>query len=116
MSPPPTVFDPGLQPERTVLAWRRTALSLVVASTLSARLMAPALGAEAVAVVSGAGLGLALVLVVAAARRRRGVEASLREHGDLSQAPGAATLAVTAATCFASGMAALVFVLGRTLT
>jgi hypothetical protein len=41
--------DPGLQPERTRLAWRRTALTVVVVALLAARL----------AVVRGAPLAIA---------------------------------------------------------
>ena len=37
MSRPHTVFDPGLQHERTALAWERTAISVMVAGVLLAR-------------------------------------------------------------------------------
>ncbi|PBC47451.1 DUF202 domain-containing protein [Rhodococcus sp. ACPA1] len=40
----PVLFDLGLQPERTALAWRRTVLALVAGSLISAKLLAPLLG------------------------------------------------------------------------
>jgi len=38
------LWDPGLQPERTELAWRRTSLSLAIGSLVSLRLLPDALG------------------------------------------------------------------------
>lgn len=44
MTPPYARFDPGLQPERTALAWRRTALSVTITSVVAVRIMPAALG------------------------------------------------------------------------
>ncbi|MFG3705218.1 DUF202 domain-containing protein [Micromonospora sp. NPDC047670] len=52
--------DPGLQPERTRLAWRRTALALTVVMVLTVRLAlttAPAGGTLGALVAGGAVLG-----------------------------------------------------------
>ncbi|AUG28274.1 DUF202 domain-containing protein [Microbacterium hominis] len=38
------IFDPGLQPERTLLAWRRTLLTIGGAGLIALRLLPSALG------------------------------------------------------------------------
>ncbi|MGO4104438.1 DUF202 domain-containing protein [Leifsonia sp. YAF41] len=81
MSPPNTekVFDQGLQPERTFLAWQRTVLALGVSCAVAVRFTAPHFGA--VAVVAGiGGMGLALAAYVGARFRYR------RTHLALTQA------------------------------
>ncbi|WP_051326282.1 DUF202 domain-containing protein [Glycomyces tenuis] len=66
------LFDPGLQPERTLLSWRRTCLALGAIGATAARFTAEA--APAVAIVIGlAGVGLAAVSYLAATRRYRSV-------------------------------------------
>lgn len=65
-----TVFDPGLQPERTLLAWRRTCLALGVGSAVAARFAAPQAGALAAAL-GLCGVVLALAAYLAAGRRHR---------------------------------------------
>jgi putative membrane protein len=57
-------FDPGLQPERTALAWRRTSLNIAVGGLLSMRLLPEVLGRLGFALgLAGvvAGLGLASI-------------------------------------------------------
>ncbi|KUH36036.1 MULTISPECIES: DUF202 domain-containing protein [Streptomyces] len=62
--------DPGLQPERTRLAWRRTTLSCTVAAVLAARQALH--GGEASAVgVLGAGLSLLVWIAFLAVAHRR---------------------------------------------
>ena len=62
------LFDPGLQPERTALAWRRTGLALTVAALVAMRILPEVLGAWAV-VPAGLGLAAALWVLIAAHRR-----------------------------------------------
>jgi len=101
-------FDPGLQPERTLLAWRRTALSLAVGSVVGARLALPALGHVAV-VVGLLGAVAALTTYTAASHRYR------RSHSALvageSLPGGAMPLAILAATAGLMGVAAICYVL-----
>ena len=78
-----TLFDPGLQPERTALAWRRTALSLAVGAVVSFRLLPPVLGLWSLAV-GVAGLLLATATWILAGRRARRVLGTLlRSSGPL---------------------------------
>ena len=63
-------FDVGLQPERTALAWQRTALALSVAFLVTARLLAHESSSLALAV-GGAGILVALALLAAGQRRYR---------------------------------------------
>lgn len=63
--------DPGLQVERTLLAWRRTTLSLAIATLVIARLTFVSVGASALVPVLLIGAGLLWVGVVLL--RRRGV-------------------------------------------
>lgn len=78
------VFDPGLQPERTLLAWRRTCLAFGVASLVGARFTVPQL--ELLAVVGGIlGAGLAVLAYTLTATGYRRAHASLREAGALSR-------------------------------
>jgi putative membrane protein len=52
--------DPGLQPERTALAWRRTSLALIGLSLGSARVTWPVIGRRPAG--AGSALGVWLVL------------------------------------------------------
>jgi putative membrane protein len=97
------LFDPGLQPERTALAWRRTALSTAAAAAVLARVAQVVGDLAALAVAVAAGL-LAGWCWVAAGRRYARLTASLREHGDLR---GAALGPAAALTCAASTLLSL---------
>lgn len=61
-------FDPGLQPERSALAWQRTALAIAVGSLIFGRILATSLGLWAVLPMV-AGLGMAAVLGKRSQRR-----------------------------------------------
>jgi putative membrane protein len=88
--------DPGLQPERTELSWRRTLLALAVGSLISIRVLAEALGGWAVASGVG-GLVAATALWVLAQRRHRAVAAAFAARagapgGSAPAMPGGALL------------------------
>lgn len=69
-------WDAGLQPERTALAWRRTALALVVAAVVSGRLLTVTFGMGAL-VPSALGLVAASATLVLSQRRYRYVHEQL---------------------------------------
>ncbi|WP_207344145.1 DUF202 domain-containing protein [Arthrobacter sp. E3] len=124
---PPPARDPGLQPERTALSWRRTIMSAVIADLLIWRGWAVSLTREGSAAVSGLftpghsahiiGLGacavvaslMTIVLVVCAASRIRMLHAGVgvleaEEH----IAPPALMLRTASAAIVALAAAAVV--------
>jgi Domain of unknown function (DUF202) len=101
MTTRPRVFDRGLQPERTELAWRRTGLAVATASVIGSRALEPALGAGAV-VLGALGLVLAVVLLAGATRRARSRRVGRR--------PGGGLLAAVVLACVVVGIAALTLV------
>ena len=104
--------DPGLQPERTALAWRRTALALMVGPVVAARLLVPELGAVAV-VAAGGGLALGVSIAISSAGRHRPTAGRTAGAADLGDRTGAALLLVTALIPLAAGLLVLALVLGR---
>jgi uncharacterized membrane protein YidH (DUF202 family) len=108
-------FDPGLQPERTALAWRRTALALVVGSLLGLRVLPQVLGPVGL-VVAAAGVVAALAVLAAAHRRYRRVHRILTSgtgEPDAVALPGGGLAALVAALTACAGAAALVLALVR---
>ena len=102
-----TAFDPGLQPERTALAWRRTALAVTVWLLGAGRLVAASSGAVAALLGTG-GVALGLGLVLVAQRRAAVVDRALRADADLRNGPGARLLATLAALALLIAIAGLV--------
>jgi putative membrane protein len=94
------IFDPGLQPERTELAWRRTALAICVGSLLSMRILPTAvpepIGGPAWIVPGLLGLGFAGSLWAIAHRRQLRCTRALIRPGSVAVPGGAPLLALTA--------------------
>ncbi|MFC8801154.1 DUF202 domain-containing protein [Promicromonospora sp. NPDC057138] len=96
------VYDPGLQTERTLLAWRRTCLAFGVASLVVMRFTVEAAGV--VAVFAGVvGAGLAVAAYVAAAIGYRRANTALHTTGELNH--GAAPIALATAAALVLGVA-----------
>lgn len=77
-----TPFDPGLQVERTLLAWRRTTLAVAVVSAAGVRFTAPLLGWAAVAL-GAAGVLCALAAYLLSGTRYRQVHRALRRSASI---------------------------------
>lgn len=101
-------FDPGLQPERTELAWRRTTLALGIGSLVSMRMLPDLLGSPVWLLIGVAGLGCSIGFWVAAHRRYRATTAALIAQGDHAPMPGAVPIAALAAFIAAIGVTAAV--------
>ena len=114
MSEPPRVFDPGLQPERTALAWRRTLLSLAAAFVAGSRILLDQLGPWSYAL-SAVGLAVVALLALFAERRYRVAHRHLTERDAASLPHDGAVIAGVTSLTMLVGLAALLFVLGRVL-
>lgn len=103
-------FDPGLQPERTELAWRRTALAVCVGSIVAMRLLPVALG-HGIWVLAGViGLVAAGGFWVAARLRYRTVHHALVSHPSRPRLPGTGIIFALALFACTVGVTCLVIV------
>ncbi|MDZ8201045.1 DUF202 domain-containing protein [Microbacterium sp. SSW1-59] len=102
-------FDPGLQPERTLLSWRRTCLALAVASLVSVRFAAEVLGGAALAF-GVIGVVMAIAAYIAAGHRYRRAHRALSRAGELPT-DGSALLLMLGALVTV-GAACAVYVVG----
>ena len=101
------VFDPGLQPERTLLAWRRTCLSFGLASLVGMRFTVDTLGAAAV-LIGACGAGLAAIATMLSAAEYRRVHRSLQRRHALGRSGLGMALATGAVLMFGALCAASV--------
>ncbi|RZT27507.1 uncharacterized protein DUF202 [Kribbella sp. VKM Ac-2569] len=92
------LFDVGLQPERTELAWRRTALSLASASLVSVRVLPELLGSPLWALFGLVGAGFSVYLWSAARRRYVHFNRCARATSPIGFPGGRQLLAVTVFT------------------
>ncbi|TFD18615.1 DUF202 domain-containing protein [Cryobacterium sp. TMT4-10] len=100
-------FDPGLQPERTLLAWQRTVLSLTAFVAVGVRLTAPDRGAVAVAT-GMVGLALAIAAYLGVSVRYRRAHAALTRSASLPPS-GAWPLPALAGSTVMLGLLAVLY-------
>ena len=101
-------FDAGLQPERTALAWRRTALAVAAASLAALRVLPQVLGSWAL-LPAALGAGVSFVALVLTHRRYRRIHTILTSSGsDRVALSGGVLPALMAVTIFGGGVMALV--------
>ena len=102
------LFDEGLQPERTHLAWQRTLLALSLGCAVSARVTAPHLGVFGVAA-SLMGLAAVVAAYVLVRLRYRRTNHSLRSTQSMVSV-SAWPLALVALATGCLGVLAVLFV------
>lgn len=85
MSHPLAPPDPGLQPERTVLAWGRTLMALVVVGALFVRWL-PSAGIWALVPLLVALLGGGAIFAARSRMQRRAIRSIVEERADASVA------------------------------
>lgn len=110
-----TLFDAGLQPERTELAWRRTSLALMAGSLVSLRLLPTAFGSIAWVVPGIAGLVAAAAIWRAARHRYDRFTDAVVHRRDDDRRPDGVLIAATTLFVAAGGIAALAVALSVAL-
>ncbi|MEU1531012.1 DUF202 domain-containing protein [Streptomyces fagopyri] len=108
MTAPVPERDPGLQPERTRLAWRRTTLSSTVAAVLAAKAALHG-GPSPTGVVAGVLCGALWLGLLVLANRRIRVLAASGPAGPPTLAPRHAAAATLCTVALAVCAVALVF-------
>jgi putative membrane protein len=103
----PTMFESGLQPERTALAWRRTVISLLLGSVVASRLLAGGIGGWALAVGASGVVLTGLIWFLAAERGRR----ANRAVTDGEFLPGGGLLLLLSVVVAAAAAVGIVYVL-----
>jgi uncharacterized membrane protein YidH (DUF202 family) len=111
MSAPRELFDPGLQPERTALAWRRTALSMAGGALVSLRIFPERVGPAGIGLAIVAFAAAVVVVIAASLRYRRDHAVLIASESDRVALSGGGLVALTAATVLLFGAIALVVVL-----
>lgn len=104
------IFDSGLQPERTLLAWRRTCLAFATANLIALRFTVELAGVVAV-LVAIAGAGLAIIAYALATVGYRRVTAGLIRDGVLGRG-GLPLMLATSSTLLLGVAAGIFLVLG----
>ncbi|HEX9229063.1 MAG TPA: DUF202 domain-containing protein [Arthrobacter sp.] len=100
-------FDAGLQPERTALAWRRTALAVAVGSLVALRILPEVLGLWAL-IPAALGAAASLVAIIVSQRRYRRIHTTLTtSDSDRVALSGGALPAAMAAATAAGGIMTL---------
>lgn len=114
-SAPTEPWDAGLQPERTELAWRRSALTIALGSLVAARLLPVVLGDPWWALFGVAGFAAAVVVWIGARRRYLAMTRRLEAHGDRAPLTGGPAVAAMALLAFVAAVAALGIVVAGAL-
>ena len=104
-------FDVGLQPERTLLAWRRTALVLAVASAVGVRLAMVHLGDLAV-VLGAIGILSAAGTYIGATVRYRKVHRSLVDSQTLVTVGGRSLASLALSAILLATLALVLIIVG----
>lgn len=105
------LFDPGLQPERTELAWRRTCLALGIGSLVAMRILPEVFGNAWWTLGGVLGVLMSGLLWIAARRRYRSTAQALDADGERAPLPDARLPIVLTGFVVAIGAFSVVLIL-----